>query len=228
MAVAFDSLSGDTASSTDTITVSHTIGTGGSDTVLIVLCQRSATGGPTGVTYNGTSMTALTTNPVDYPAGGDGSWFYLFNPDTGGAHDIVATWASSGNLNLVASAYTGVDSGNFPDDTDHYQTGATAQTNHSVSSDSTVNNCLLIGGGIGDAGTASAGAGTTMRKTVQSSDGMNCSIVEADSITASPGSDTVAITYTSAARGGMESFFLAPSSAAAGRDARKLTLLGVG
>lgn len=91
MAISYNSTSrfNEDSSSSSTTTWSHTCNA--SDTKLIVICGgRSAI---TGITYNGVSMTKIS----DQTSGSYqfNSTYYLDNPPTGNAYNIVATYSSS-------------------------------------------------------------------------------------------------------------------------------------
>lgn len=114
MAVAFDAVSsggGTSQSGNGTITLSHTCT--GSNLLLIVGVANDAGGsaGVSGITYNGTSMTALASiNNSDSFANILINTYYLIAPSTG-ANNIVVTRSGSPvtNSSVCGISFTGVD-----------------------------------------------------------------------------------------------------------------------
>lgn len=150
MAIAFDtSLSNTTATvGAGTATLAnYTVASGG---ILIVFVQWNgsslASGNITGVTYNGVSMTSAGTAVVS----GNGAWassvWYLLNPATGAAHNIVATSGSAnvGTVNISAHSYTGASTVSQPDSYNS-NSGTNNGGTFTVSTTVVASNCWLVG-----------------------------------------------------------------------------------
>lgn len=106
MAVTFDagSDSGNTLITGSTNTWAHTCGA--SATILIVgIMARDTSNLATGITYNSVALTKLGSQDIV----GDGMLeiWYLLNPTTGSAQNIVVTWAGSEVSSGAGSSYNG-------------------------------------------------------------------------------------------------------------------------
>jgi hypothetical protein len=143
MSIAYDATSTNSTTvwaSGTTLTWSHTCT--GSDRLLVVgLFSLGASTPPTGVTYNGVSMTLagqIDTDSSTYTL----SLWVLINPATG-SNSITATWASSrGLINGVATSYTGANQTTQPNvSTTNSNTGTSLTTSVTT----TANNCWLVG-----------------------------------------------------------------------------------
>lgn len=91
MAISYNStsISNEDSANSSTTTWSHTCNA--SDTKLIVVCGGRAA--ITGITYNGSAMTKIydqTSGSYQY-----NSYYYMDNPPTGSAYNIVATYSSA-------------------------------------------------------------------------------------------------------------------------------------
>jgi len=97
-----------------TVTWSHTVTGGTHPALFVILPSVTSTQTVTGVTYNGVAMTGPV---VDIRDNGSSElrhyFFYMVNPPTGSAHNIVATYSAtldSGNFAAgVAFSFTGVN-----------------------------------------------------------------------------------------------------------------------
>lgn len=212
MAIAFDGQSGGATTGTS-LTVSHTITTGGANTVLVAYVVAGGGAAPTSVTYNGTAMSQVggSVNPVDLSNGGTCYAYYLFNPASG-THDIVSSYASSDNLQTVAASYTGVTSTGFPNAQAKNASGAGTFTSTSVTVTSvTTDNCLVVAVGLADTTPATYTAGAnTVKRASQSF----ITYFEADAPTSPAGAKTLNFSISGGgARGGMAGFAMPPAVA---------------
>lgn len=134
----------------------------GSDLILIVMAWTSF-GAKTvsGVTYNSISMTEIGTDVDDASGNRHLSVWYLVNPTTG-AHNVVLTLNTSGNISAISASYTGASQTGQPDNTAAQPTTTTGDLITSITT--VANNCwtILMVGGLGGLA-SSAGAGTTVR-----------------------------------------------------------------
>jgi hypothetical protein len=147
MAIAFDATTGGHGeTSSNTITFSHTVGSGDNRCLIVRVGITNREYAPvSGVTYNGTSMT-LVTSVVGWVSTAKAYVFVLKNPDSG-AHNVVITLSASGYSSFTtycASSYTGVDQTNPIDS--YVSIGQTSGSNSSISQSITPNlaNSLLI------------------------------------------------------------------------------------
>lgn len=156
MAIAFDAQSASGFSGGTTLTWSHTCS--GSDRILIVGVYDGLNN-VTGVTYNGTSLTACGNLAMSGGASGQNiRLFYLINPSTG-ANNCVVSASASGSLYGTGMSYTGAKQTGQPDS---QNTGGSASTTSlTVNTTTVADNSWLVGFGYGQ--TASAGTGTTFR-----------------------------------------------------------------
>lgn len=141
-------------------TQSFTVGSG-SDRVLIVGAMTQG-GSVTGVTYNGVSMTLLTSQNT---TGGMefSSIYYLVNPPSG-AHNIVVSATGASYTFAAAADYTGVDQTTPLPTSNTAFSDSTSGSPFSVSLTTTVDNSWLVGCFNVNLST-SAGTGTTLRAT---------------------------------------------------------------
>lgn len=97
-----------------TVTWSHTVTAGSNPALFVIMPSVTSTQTVTGVTYNGVAMTGPV---VDIRDNGSSElrhyFYYMVNPPTGSAHNIVATYSGtldSGNFAAgVAFSFTGVN-----------------------------------------------------------------------------------------------------------------------
>jgi len=107
----FDAQSGGVATSTTSITLSHTVGTAQGSRLLVVgvATKDTSTSGPSGITYAGDALTKIDTSTKDNASA---TIFYMVNPDTG-SNNIVVSFASTiDEIAVRASSYYGVDAVN--------------------------------------------------------------------------------------------------------------------
>lgn len=222
MAIAYDFSSTGNANPGTSVTVAHTCT--GSDLLLLVgILTNDTTDKVTGVTYNGVAMTrlaayqAVTTNFFGFT-------YYLLAPATG-ANNIVASRSDSGLIGCMGASYTGVSQSGFPDSN---ASGTDAAGNFSATTTVVAANCWLWANvrSNNNVSGITAGASTTIRQNVFGSAG-----VMADS-NAIVGTGAQSLNFV--VDNGGETYWhvvsFAPAAAAGGavRDARFLTLLGVG
>lgn len=168
MAIAFDastdlgiSASGD---GSKTITTAHTVT--GSNTILFVATASSSTNGSSsisGVTYNGVSMTQVTSD-VQIPTNSYLGLWYLIGPATGTNNVIISlTQSGGGRVWGAAISYTGARQSSQPD---AFNTGtATAQTSLTVAVTTVADNCILVGNMASkNVGPVTAGTNTQSRQ----------------------------------------------------------------
>jgi len=107
MAIAPDTVSHSSQSSGASLTWAHTVGNGIANPILVVSVKVGASNTCSGVTYNGTSLTQLTSQPQGTVTV---YIFSLVNPThDGAAHNIVASFSSStGGSAGCAASYSGV------------------------------------------------------------------------------------------------------------------------
>lgn len=160
MAIAVDATSTGSANPGTSVTVSHTCT--GSDRILFTMVKNGNSAGQSGgtlsCTYNGVSMTEITST-----SSGDTtsriSLFYLLAPATG-THDVVGSSSSNFYIQATSASYTGA-SGTQPD-ASNSATDATSPYDIAVTT--IADNCWYIGcaaNGLGNA--VAVGTGTTNR-----------------------------------------------------------------
>lgn len=111
MAIAVDSITTMTGNNSVTSkTFSHTCS--GSDRILFVTSARATARTITGITYNGVSMTQISTKATSY--GTTVELWYLIAPSTG-TNNVVISLDSSGNLTGGAISFTGAKQSGQPD-----------------------------------------------------------------------------------------------------------------
>lgn len=110
MPITYDTSTLDGTSGTNTLTVSHTIGSG-SNRCLIATLGIIAGGARTlsSITYNGTAMTLI----GHFPDGDDNRFVSLYYMDeanlpAAGSYDIVSTYSGNGNIKLGGVSLFGV------------------------------------------------------------------------------------------------------------------------
>jgi len=179
MAIAFDSSAGSFQGSTITLTYSHTCT--GSNLILLVSVSTVTTN-ITGVTYNGVSMTQITT--VSNTA--KNYLFYLIAPTTG-TNNVVVSAGGSTLIMSSSSSYTGALQSSQPDaflaTASNTETLSVVNSGCWIVSSSAHNN----GGGV----TFSAGSGFTLRNQ-QISSGDGNAIQDTNGVV-STGNNTVSI-----------------------------------
>lgn len=163
MAIAFDASTRSTVStwgSGTTATWSHTCS--GSDRILFVYSfNNDGSGYPTGMTYNGVSMTRIQNQAAD---GGSfyNSLFYLVAPATG-ANNIVVTWATATGINsCIAASYTGASQTGVPDSQNTGNVSSSASI--TVSTTVVASDCWLLGVIRSSNTTLSSGTNGTIRQ----------------------------------------------------------------
>lgn len=188
-----------------------------------------------GCTYGGNAMTLLAQNNIQ--AGNQRVYFFYYMAGTGNntstavTHSTDGTTSQFGLYRLIVASYSGVSQTGFPD----------AQSNGTTSGNGNVTGTLTTSADNSwaamivlsdDDNSATAGSGTTIR--VSSSGGTNpnrLSISDGNSAKTPAGSYSLIVTpstLTSVTAWLMASFAPAGAAGGATRDARALTLLGVG
>ena len=136
-------------------TVAHTC----TGTNLILMVNAVNTSGNfsfTGMTYNGVSMT-LVSSIFNATTGYYVSLWYLINPSTG-THNIVATTSGNNSVSIGGISYTGAKQSSQPDS--FSSTSQTASTSATYNTTVVANNSWLIMSGGADANATSWTAGT--------------------------------------------------------------------
>jgi len=154
MAIAFDAFSNPANITGTSQTFSHTC-TGSNLVLFISMWSAYST---TSATYNGVSATQIGSS-FDY-GGGYLSLFYVINPATG-ANNVVVTQGTSGQINGMASSYTGAAQSSLIDGNTTNSADAASLT---TSITTVADNCwgILIARNNGS-GVTNAGTGTTKR-----------------------------------------------------------------
>ena len=214
MAIAQDAYTDLTASVTvSSKTFSHTNGAI-SNTLLIVFVAMSNDQTPSGVTYNGVSMTQIGSTAVE---GGTRTYylFWLKNPTTGTNNVVVTATGTANEIYAGAASYTGVDQTN-PIETSTAANSLTGTTPNTSITTANANE-WLVALWRNDTGAVSSSTNQTVR-------GASSSIRYADSNgTVGTGSVTAQVSVT----GGLSYVVvsaLKPSSA----SSQFRSLLGVG
>lgn len=211
MAIAIDTTSTSTSGSW-----SHTC-TGGSNMILIVALRGNASGASMTCTYNGVSMTKLSTR--SYNAGNFFlCTFYLMSPDTG-THTITATTGSPDYG--CAISYTGVSD---IDSTGNFAINQNGTTASGTVTTGVANARAIMTVGQGGGTTQTAGASTT--KQVASTTNEINAIFDPNANTVSPGVVTLVSTFTSGVNA-WQTFSLKPSVVYTETVADSSTLTGV-
>lgn len=197
MSIALDSASNGTYNPSTQISWLHTCA--GSNRVLIVYVVSVSTT-VTGVTYDGVSMTEMTTTTVGSIRG---KLFYLKNPSTG-SNTVLVDSTGGGTLQGCSSSYTGVDYTNGVN-------SASSGTGSSISASitTTVDNCWLVSGCfIGSVNTINAGTNTTIRGSNTLSGSIAIGDTGADQTP--PGSKSQAYTWSGSPQNTISLIALAP------------------
>jgi hypothetical protein len=141
-------------------TYSHTCT--GTELILVVMVWTSfGAKTVTGITYNGVALTEIGTDVDDATGNRHLAVWYLVGPATG-AHNIVITLNTTGNVSAISASYTGASQTGQPDSTAAQPSTSTGDL---ITSTTTVANnswtILMVGslGGIASTG----GTGTTVR-----------------------------------------------------------------
>ena len=120
-AIDFDATSNANATNTSSLTWQHTVGTGGSNRILVVGVSWRNSGAGTqtvsGVTYNSQALTLIRKDEKFDSESRSTAMYYLKNPPTGSAYDIVVSFSGSPDPNFYkcvggAISLTGVDQAN--------------------------------------------------------------------------------------------------------------------
>jgi len=187
-AIAVDAVSSGANGTDTTRSVSHTVS--GSDRLLLVgvYTEKSGDAGTeciTGVTWNGVSMTKISTKIRSNNLG----YMYLYGlvaPDTG-THTAVASCSATAYMTIQAVSYTGVYQDSVP--TVHNEGASNTGTSLDVSVTVTVDDSWLSGYGLADNCGFGAGTNGTLQGSV-----FNCSEGWVDSNgVLSTGSNTIGI-----------------------------------
>lgn len=123
-------------------TFSHTCGSGSNRLLVVTVQMRGGAGGVvTGVTYNGVSMTQVTTEALS--ASAHATMYYLVNPDSG-THTVSVAHSLTGSTNIVISATSleGVDQSTPLDASNKAAASSTGPMSTAVTT--TVDDCWVI------------------------------------------------------------------------------------
>lgn len=144
------------------ITFSHTV-TGSFPILFVGIYVSSASDLVTGITYNAVAMTRIPSGFIAIPSTAEAIYLYYLVGPTTGANNVVAT-ISGGAQTLFANAtsYTGARQATTQIDASDNGTSS-ASTTVTKSITTTINDDWLVGVGRGNAGSATAGANTTLR-----------------------------------------------------------------
>jgi len=171
--------------------------------MLVVACiyEQVVAETVTGVTFNGTALTEHTSSPFNNADGNgfseDVSVWYLANPDTGGAYDLIATLsgATSRDFVLLSGWYSGVDSvAGAAQDT------GTGSTDYSVSITTANDNSMIVAAASERTsdGTPMSSSDSTERQDGATATGAaGTSYALYDQLTGTAGSKTVTVTGSS-------------------------------
>lgn len=186
MALAYDSSATSNTGSASSLTYSHTCS--GVDRILLVQVWCGSNRTISSITYNGVSMTELSTlTGGSIGAGERTAVYYLIAPATG-ANNVVVTLSGATSIASNSASYTGVDQTN-PIDASRTETDLDTGTSYAESITSNANNCWAVWGTREYAGrTITAGANTAVRQRESSQYGIiwadsNASITPAGSRT---------------------------------------------
>lgn len=171
MAIAFDNAtSGAFGANVASKTVSHTTG-GGTDRILFVGVAMSGnvtTDIVTGITYNGVSMTKITSAAGIAGQTGAVTVYYLIAPATG-ANDVVVSFSPNNGGAIQIVSYSGAKQTGVPDSSNTLSTTG-GGTDIDLATTTVADNCWVTMWGMCDGGTGlTAGTGTTIRGSVLSS-----------------------------------------------------------
>jgi hypothetical protein len=202
MAIAFD-----TSTASSSTTISYTCGS--SANILVVMAIATNGASITGITYNGTSLTQLTT-VTDSGNSTIGYCYYLMNPSTGSAYNIIVSHSGgSGNQKFITSvaSYSGVTSAPTLSNTNIDASGAHNTLTTTLTSVPTSSWTVL--GGFIDSGavTLSAGSGSDLRS--QANLGGVGSVTAGIFDSNGNVSGSVSMTYTSSSNDPLSSIIIA-------------------
>ena len=153
MAISLDTVTTKDAGNVSSTTLSHTC-TGAS---MLVVCVGADSGAsPTGVTYNGVSMTKEATQ-----TGIDTTIWTLANP-TAGANNISVTFAASHYFGIVGISLIGTETTSYTDGTPATGTGSTNNAQLSVTTVS-ANSWLVMAGSHNRNSSRTAISGSTIQ-----------------------------------------------------------------
>jgi len=228
MAISFDAGSGAIAGQSGT-TLSWTHVTSASATIMFAgFMSNGATGSltdPSSVTYNSVAMTLI--NKQDSPTPANRVWlYYLVNPASG-SHSVSVTWAASqDNTTGGSGTYIGAATTGVPDSS--HQDSSTASATFTPSTTVVASNCWIVGiyRSTGDAFQSISG-GVNRGGT----NAFDCNLYDTNATVGTGSQSPVTITAASAPGNtwaGVNASFAPTAAAGTSRDARALTLLGVG
>lgn len=182
MSIVFDSTAVGAAGST----WSHTCGSTARVLFVSATCQNTQS--VTGVTYNGVSMTSISSSD-------DGTdkiyLFYLINPDSG-THTVQIS-VTGGNFLGSSSSYGGVLQSGIPDSS---SIGSSTTTTHYTQSTTTVaDNCwTILTTRAGSSSALTADSGSVVRQQPQAGFGGSGVLIDSGSSKTPPGSKTLGVT----------------------------------
>lgn len=215
MAIAYDATAGATNSGTTSLTYSHTCT--GSNLILFVGVadnSNAAAGSTTGVTYNGSAMTLVTSRAA---SGGKNYLFYLVNPSTGSNSVVITRSNGTNTLVGLSTSYTGAAQTGQPD------SFGTAQGASPLTASTTVvaSGCWLVGfaSDIGNGGNSQTSSQTSRNANAGGS------IISDTNTTVGTGSQTLTDTWSGSIG---PSFVIASFSPVASPFTAYRTLMGVG
>lgn len=156
----FDAASNNRVNPGTSLTQAHTC-TGSNRALVAAVIGEAAADRITGATYAGNAMTLVAKGQAS-----GGRWVYLFYlsaPPAGTANIVVSASASS-YIECDAASYTGVTQTGQPN-VFVAMTGASSGASWSTNLTTTVANSRVVIAALGQSGTITAGAGTTLRAT---------------------------------------------------------------
>jgi hypothetical protein len=198
---AFDAASHGRTSSGTSLTVAHTCSASANRGLVVCVVGDHTTDLITGVTYNGVAATLVTKGHAS------GRWCYAFyvNAPASGTNNIVASASSACFIEVNAASYTGVAQSGQPEANSGF-----SDTNSATSRTLTVTtvsaNAWAVGCALGQAGTITAGSGTTLRAT-----DLVGAILDSGAAVATPGATNLIFSQAGANVAGGIALALAPS-----------------
>lgn len=155
MAINFDISTGTAVSATNPLTWSHTCT--GSDLILWVTVYRGVAGTISGVTYNGVSMTNVSSLAV---VAQEVSLWYLIAPATG-SNTVSVTGSGTAQIGGVSASYTGAKQSGQPDNSG--TNTITLSSPNTINVTSVADNCWFVTAAFDNFAGLSAGTGATLR-----------------------------------------------------------------
>lgn len=179
MAIALDASSHSRVSGATSLTFAHTCT--GSQRALVLSVVGETTDVITGATYNGVAMTLVRKGA----SGGRYLYAFYLNAPATGANNIVVSASGAAFIEGNAASYTGVSQSGQPEASSVFA-GSTGATSFATSVTTVTANAWVVLAALGQAGTITAGSGTTLRAT-----DLVGGILDSGAAIATPGSTTL-------------------------------------